>query len=393
MSQIITGKIIVGLLLLCLSHIGIADQFDGIPLETKVQKWMREMASNPLLASNEGIPISDSEGSHNKNTENTPIQKDALVIGNSDYISESTTDLHNPIYDAAEISAQLQKLGFNVTLLLDADQQQMENAIEEFTMQENPERLSFFYYAGHGVQVKKYGNYLIPVDANIKKELDVRRDGVSVAWVLESMEYANNKTNIIVLDACRNNPFGYQRSQSQGLMAMNAPKGSIIAYATSPGEVALDGTGNNGIYTKNLLRHLREPLEIKVQLTRVAADVQNETLTQYGQLQVPWFSSSLTDNLYLSGSQDNPYVATIEKDKPRMNINAQDKTLVLLPVYLQNQLGININFTDSNSILKKWWFWAGATAVTAVAINAGGGEGGKGGAAGQDGADGGSGGF
>ena len=168
----------------------------------------------------------------------------ALVIGNSDY--KTVGALPNPKYDAALVSETLRGLGFEVIETINATQKQMKRSVSKFT-----EKLSkagngsvgLFYYAGHGIQVGGR-NYLIPVDAEINNEADVDIESIEANSVLRSMEYSNAQVNFVILDACRNNPFARSfRSASRGLARMDAPKGSLVAYATSPGDVAADGKG------------------------------------------------------------------------------------------------------------------------------------------------------
>ncbi len=219
----------------------------------------------------------------------------ALIIGNSAY---KTAPLKNPVKDARDMAALLGTLGFNVTLKLDAGQKEMEEAVREFGQALRKGGVGLFYFAGHGLQVQG-NNYLVPVDAKIQTESDVRFECVDAGRVLGKMEDAGNTLNIVILDACRNNPFsrGF-RSAERGLAEMRAPTGSLIAYATAPGSVASDGTGDNGIYTKHLLKNMRTPgLPITDVFMRVRMGVVGETAKK----QVPWESSSLTGYFYLSG--------------------------------------------------------------------------------------------
>ena len=220
----------------------------------------------------------------------------ALVIGNGAY---KAAPLKNPAKDARDMAALLGTLGFTVTLKVDAGQKEMEEAVRDFGQSLRKGGVGLFYFAGHGVQVQG-SNYLVPVDAKIQSESDVRFECVDAGRVLGKMEDAGNSLNIVVLDACRNNPFsrGF-RSADRGLAEMRAPTGSLIAYATAPGSVASDGTGENGIYTKHLLKNMRvSGLPITDVFMRVRMGVVAET----GKKQVPWESSSLTGYFYLSGA-------------------------------------------------------------------------------------------
>ena len=181
--------------------------------------------------------------------------KQALVVGNSAYTH--TSPLKNPVNDAKAIGSTLQQLGFEVTTLLDVNQRQMEQALRRFGSRLRDQNgVGLFYYAGHGMQVSGE-NYLLPVDINPSTETDVRYDAIPVGKLLGQMEAAGNGMNIVILDACRNNPFVRSfRSESRGLAQVIAPTGSFISYATAPGNVAADGEGDNGLFTAKLLEHM-----------------------------------------------------------------------------------------------------------------------------------------
>jgi hypothetical protein len=181
----------------------------------------------------------------------------ALVIGNSTYTSGP---LKNPVNDATDLAANLRKLGFVVTLKKNANHQEMEEAIQEFGEQLKKGGVGLFFYAGHGVQISGR-NYLLPIGAKINKELDVKFQAVDAEIVMAEMDNASNGLNIVILDACRDNPLGKSfRSASRGLaMISDAPKGTFITYSTSPGKVAADGSGRNSPYTESLIRHMTTP--------------------------------------------------------------------------------------------------------------------------------------
>jgi len=213
----------------------------------------------------------------------------ALVIGNGDY---PDSPLQNPPNDARAMAATLKQLGFDVTLLADANQRQMEEAIDKFGRKISGKTVALFFFAGHGVQVDGE-NYLIPVNADIRRQSDVRYKAVNVGQALGAMsESGPDSLNIVILDACRNNPLPRSfRSASRGLARLEGPKGTIIGFATSPGSVAADGEGENGVYTKYLLRYLPERgLTVEQVFKRVLRGVSDET----GGAQVPWVESSFT---------------------------------------------------------------------------------------------------
>ncbi|MEQ1772306.1 MAG: caspase family protein [Burkholderiales bacterium] len=212
----------------------------------------------------------------------------ALVIGNSAY---KVDPLKNPVNDAEDMSKALQALGFRVTLRKDATYRQMIEAIGEFGRELKKGGVGLFYFAGHGVQ-SKGRNYLVPVNANVASEGELEFEAIDANRMLAAMDDAGNRVNLVILDACRNNPFARSfRSATRGLAQMDAAKGSYVAFATAPGSVAADGSGNNGLYTEHLLKSLREPdTDIHKVFTRVTAEVSRVT----GGKQVPWTASSLT---------------------------------------------------------------------------------------------------
>ena len=218
----------------------------------------------------------------------------ALVIGNGAY---KESPLRNPPNDARTISATLQSLGFNVVSKVDANKKEMRDAIQQFGNAIRGSGVGMFYYAGHGIQ-SNGRNYLIPINASIQSEGDIEDEAVSVDQVLSRMEEAHNRMNIVVLDACRNNPFGGSyRSASRGLSQMIAPTGTFIAYSTSPGSVAADGDGSNGLYTKELAKQIRAP---GVKLEDVFKKVLSGVKSKSGGKQIPWISSSVEGDFYFN---------------------------------------------------------------------------------------------
>ena len=224
----------------------------------------------------------------------------ALVIGNGAYTSAPA--LRNPPNDAREMGATLRTLGFDVTSGINTNQRDMKRLIREFGQKLKAGGSGLFYYAGHGVQ-SKGRNYLVPVDADIQSEAEVEDSAVDVNLVLGYMDEAQNGLNIVILDACRNNPFARSfRSASGGLAQVDAPTGTLIAYATAPGRVASDGTGQNGLYTSELLKQMRVP---GLSATEMFMRVRAEVLKQTGSKQVPWEASSLVGNFYFSSLTSN----------------------------------------------------------------------------------------
>ncbi|NKB72757.1 MAG: SUMF1/EgtB/PvdO family nonheme iron enzyme [Candidatus Latescibacteria bacterium] len=216
----------------------------------------------------------------------------ALVIGNGAY---PNAPLDNSPNDAQAMATALEETGFTVTLLTDADHDRMRQAIRTFGDQLGQGGVGLFYYAGHGVQVDEQ-NFLVPIDADLSRPDELEDSCILASAISRKMERAQNRVNILILDACRNNPFtGRYRSQAMGLAGMDATIGSLVAYATAPGKVAADGSGQNGLYTAHLLEHLKTPgLKIHDLFMRVRNAVRGASNGQ----QIPWESSSLTGDFY-----------------------------------------------------------------------------------------------
>ncbi len=226
-------------------------------------------------------------------------RRTALVIGNGSYES---APLRNPVNDASDIAAALRKLGFTTIHKQNATQKEIEDVIREFGKNLRKGGVGLFYYAGHGLQVNGI-NYIIPLDAKIFEETDVKYEAVDARRVLDAMYNAGNNFNIVILDACRDNPLvrGF-RSGSNGLARMDAPKGTIVAYSTSPGKVALDGEGRNSPYTAALLEYMDDPgLTIEQVFKKCRRRIDKATNGR----QIPWESTSLTGDFYFS-TKGNP---------------------------------------------------------------------------------------
>lgn len=225
------------------------------------------------------------------------MKKIALVIGNSDYAYGSF--LANPVNDAEDIAFKLEELGFDVIQGFDLTGRGILEKVDELANRSSQYDVALFYYAGHGIQHKGV-NYLVPVDVNLKSETDLQFDCVPANRVLSRLEEEKCKMKIIILDACRNDPFEKSWNRSlivRGLAPMDAPVGTFIAFSTAPGSVAKDGTGKNSPYAEALLLVLDESgLNIHDVFQNVHDIVVNET----GKEQHPWTSSSLTGRLYLN---------------------------------------------------------------------------------------------
>lgn len=220
------------------------------------------------------------------------VRKVALVVGNNRYRDSPLT---NPVNDALAMARTLKEVGFSVTTLTDATLAQMTDAARAFGDGLGRGDVGLFYYAGHGMQIKGR-NYLIPIDADVRREDEAQYKSFDANQVLDKMESARNPINIVILDACRNNPFARSfRSASSGLAQMDAPVGTYISFSTAPGRVASDGKGDNGLFTQHLLRALRTPnLKVEDVFKQVRISVMKDSSNQ----QVPWDSSSLTGDFY-----------------------------------------------------------------------------------------------
>jgi carboxyl-terminal processing protease len=231
----------------------------------------------------------------------------ALVIGNSNY-GEGIGKLPNPANDAALMTTALQQTGFTVIKVIDADQKRMKRAIVEFgekLANAGPTATGLFYYAGHGIQVKGL-NYLIPVDAHIEKEADVSIESLTADDVMEQMEFAANAVNIIIMDACRNNPVSRSmRSATRGLAPMQSEsvRGTFIAYSTAPGQTAADGTGTNSPYSQALAKSIVRP---GVGIEEIFRDVRGQVMQATEEKQIPWDSSSLTAPFFFQPGSAKP---------------------------------------------------------------------------------------
>lgn len=224
----------------------------------------------------------------------------ALVVGNAAY---KNSPLKNPANDAKAIAAALRRMNFEVIERQNLGREAFALAAREFGDKLKGASVALFYFAGHGLQVRGH-NYLVPVDADIAREDEVPYRSIDVNEVLDKMDSARTPINLVLLDACRNNPFARSFKLSQlGLAQMDAPAGTLIAFATSPGSVAQDGEGDNGLYTSALLKHMgAEALPIEQMLKRVRVDVVRASNNG----QVPWESSSLNRDFAFANAAPTP---------------------------------------------------------------------------------------
>jgi hypothetical protein len=226
----------------------------------------------------------------------------ALVLGNAKY--EAVPALDNPSNDAADLAQALRRVGFEVIEQRDANREAMAKAVRDFSQRLRGADVALFFYAGHGLQMNGE-NYLLPVDARIETAADVRFNTINLSDIQQEME-GSGRANIIILDACRNNPFaeklsrGCRGATTRGLGRIDATgEGSLIVYSTQPNNVALDGAGRNSPFTEALLKYVGTPgLEVRQMISKVRGDVLQAT----DRRQTPWDSSSLVGDVYLAGA-------------------------------------------------------------------------------------------
>lgn len=245
----------------------------------------------------------------------------ALVIGNSSY--QNVPPLLNPANDAIDIAKALRQLGFEVEEKEDVpDQRTMRDLVARFGEKLQGGGVGLFYYSGHGIQIKGE-NYLIPTSAQFSNEGDVDYESLGMKYVQTVMDNAQNGMNLIILDACRDDPFTRSIRVSKrgggitrGLAQMDSIGGSLIAFSTAPGATAEDGSGRNGTYTKNLLAHINTPgITVEGLFKRVRVGVSQET----GGQQIPWESSSLTGEFCFAGCTD--VIAAAREQQLRQELN------------------------------------------------------------------------
>ncbi|MGC1505115.1 MAG: caspase family protein [Sulfitobacter sp.] len=231
-------------------------------------------------------------------TAQTDAPRIALIVGNGSY--SAVTPLDNPVPDAELMAKTLEARGFAVTVLSDANQVTMNRAIAQFgrdLRKGGKEATGLFYYAGHAVQ--SFGsNFLLPTDASLGNAADLSLVGVPAQAVLRQMFSARNKTNIVILDACRNNPFdAIPELNDNGLAEMKSPTGTFLAYSTAPGAVALDGADDNSPFTKALADQITVP---GVPIEQMFKNVRVKVIAETGGQQTPWDSSSLTGDFFFT---------------------------------------------------------------------------------------------
>lgn len=249
--------------------------------------------------------------------------KTALIIGNTEY---KVGALKNPVNDAKILSNTLQALDFDVIVRYDLDNEGMKSAVRDFgnKIKENP-GIALFYYSGHGLQ-KDGKNFLVPVDADVQASYEIEDECMESDRVLRMLGYMKNPLNIVILDACRNNPFpsDYRSLDGGGLaQPATAPTGSIIAFSTAPGRVASDGTGENGLYTQELIKAIQTP---GLSIEQVFKATRRKVATISEEKQIPWENSSLMGDFY--------FIKSPEETKPEEVTHFQN-------IVFKNQIPFN----------------------------------------------------
>ncbi len=267
----------------------------------------------------------------------------ALVVGNNDY---ATARLTNPRSDAELMAAALTSVGFTVTTVLDARLDSLRGAVVEFGRRLRATgSVGLFYYAGHGVQVDGE-NFLIPIDADISDASEVALTSVSLSEVLRAMDHGASSLNIAVLDACRNNPFvaASGRSIGQGLAPVQAPSGTLIAFATGPGQVALDGAGHNSPYSAALAA---EVPSAGIGIEEVFRRARRKVLEVSNGRQTPWEHSSLTAEFFFRPKVAEPEASSRVSERPKAEAVEEQARLAELGDWLR------IRASNDKALLRK----------------------------------------
>jgi len=219
----------------------------------------------------------------------------ALVIGNSSY---TNSPLKNPVNDAKDMANKLRGLGFDVIERNNLQTKQIGSTLSEFRSKLSSGAVALVFYAGHGLQINGE-NYLPAVDADINAEEDVSNQSLSVRQIMDVLDKAKTRLNLVFLDACRNNPYASRsfRSTERGLARVSAPSGTLISYATKPGSVAADGDGRNGLYTSKLLAQMDSTIQVELTLKQVVTEVK---ATSNGK-QEPWMEGSIEGDFCFAG--------------------------------------------------------------------------------------------
>jgi hypothetical protein len=264
--------------------------------KTEAKKWIRISSVFPEDYERELALISGDKAESRVNEQiSAPPQSGArlaLVIGNSSY---QASPLKNPLNDATDVANFLRSAGFEVIEQHDADLGSFRSLADKFVEQVQRYDVALFFYSGHGIEINGQ-NYLLPVDADIKKEEEIPRQAINATDLLKKIEMKRKGINIFIVDACRNTPiFSSYRSLSRGLGRMDAGSGSLIAFSTAPGQVASDGNGRNSPYTSMFLEEVRKPGKTIEEILKSTSRLVSQRSSGR---QIPWYNSSLTEDFY-----------------------------------------------------------------------------------------------
>jgi len=240
-------------------------------------------------------------------------QRYALVIGNSNYGQEMGR-LKNPVNDARDMAKLLINKGFKVTTVIDASKREMKTKISQFSQRLDKDSIGLFFFAGHGVQVNN-NNYLVPIKAAIETEVDVEFEAINANYILHKMKESENKINIVILDACRNNPYAssFRSIGQRGLTRINPTEGTLVLYASSPGQVASDGAKRNGLFTQHLLQQISQSTyKIEDIFKSVARGVNKDSARK----QLPWYEGMILGDFYFTQTKDQPI--KLESSTPKV---------------------------------------------------------------------------
>ena len=285
----------------CGDGFGALEAYQAALRNNELEKFNNEIENVKRKQAEQEIKLTPYQPQTTQHSNNNVINKNsrriALVIGNANY---NSAPLKNPLNDAADISAALRQSGFEVIDQRNATLQEMTRGIREFGDKLLKSDVGLVYYSGHGLEVKGR-NYLLPVNASMIREDEIAFQAIDANLILEKMNTAKKSVNILIVDACRDNPFARSfRSVNRGLAQMDAPTGTIVSFSTAPGKTASDGDGRNSPFTKNLVKAMmRADMPIEAMFKEVRKSVVEETKGQ----QTPWESSSLIGDFYFKVSK------------------------------------------------------------------------------------------
>ena len=262
----------------------------------------------------------------------------ALIIGNADY-PDPDSRLVNPVNDAQAIQEKLDQLGFHTLIRTNAKNVAMEKALNKFSANLNSREAALFFFAGHGMQIEGE-NYLTAVDTKFAEEIDAKHSSLSLNKVMEKIGQDSKRISIIILDACRDNPYErkWRGTGSRGLAAVRAPRGMIIGFATSPGRVAFDGDGKNSPYTDALLRHISTP---DITIEDLFKRVRNTLNSSTGERQISWEHTSLMRDFYFNSSAISNELVAEYSDNARADSNYQPSSPDVVQEILEDLQSLN----------------------------------------------------